>query len=150
MLLLLLACLLLLLLLLLLLAAAAACCCCCLLLLLLLLAAAAAAAAAPAAGETWSTHKKIIPTTAQRGLRRSVPDNFPYFHVQWESPMCSPGNGYAHVIEDEVCWCLPLFAHYHHRRPLQPPPLPPAHNNNNNGARAPIVANARLTGFAKS
>ena len=53
------------------------------------------------AGETWSTHPKIIQTTAQRGLRRAVPDNFPYFHVEWASTMCPRGNGYVHVIEDE-------------------------------------------------
>jgi hypothetical protein len=34
-------------------------------------------------GETWSTHPKIIETTPQRGLRRAVPDRFPYFAVEW-------------------------------------------------------------------
>jgi len=53
-------------------------------------------------GETWSTHPKIIQTTPQRGLRRAVPPNFPYFYVQWESTMCPHGHGYVHVIEDEV------------------------------------------------
>ena len=43
--------------------------------------------------EEWSTNKAVIDCTG-KGLRRSVPPGFPYFHVGWR------GGGYAHVIED--------------------------------------------------
>ena len=48
------------------------------------------------AGEEWSQHRKLINTT-DKGLRRSVPKNFAYFHVQ-----CGESQSFAHVIEDEV------------------------------------------------
>ncbi|PNW70985.1 hypothetical protein CHLRE_17g741550v5 [Chlamydomonas reinhardtii] len=46
----------------------------------------------------WSTHhaKAVIDTTAQKGLRESIPPNFPYFYVQF-----GYGAGYVHVIDDE-------------------------------------------------
>ena len=34
--------------------------------------------------------------TRQKGIVRSIPPNFPYFHVEFEM-----GGGFAHVIEDE-------------------------------------------------
>lgn len=49
--------------------------------------------------EEWSTHNKIIKTTGKT-IQRSIPANFPYFHVEWTSPLCKEG-GFAHVIEDE-------------------------------------------------
>ncbi|GLI66933.1 hypothetical protein VaNZ11_010972 [Volvox africanus] len=46
----------------------------------------------------WSTHhaKACIGTTAQKGLRESIPPNFPYFYVQF-----GYSSGYVHVIDDE-------------------------------------------------
>ncbi|GFR46090.1 hypothetical protein Agub_g7557 [Astrephomene gubernaculifera] len=46
----------------------------------------------------WSTHhaKACIETSAQKGLRESIPPNFPYFYVQF-----GYGSGYVHVIDDE-------------------------------------------------
>ncbi|KAI9315067.1 CwfJ C-terminus 1-domain-containing protein-like protein, partial [Dichotomocladium elegans] len=46
-------------------------------------------------GEEWSQHKKIINTT-ERGFRRSMVSDLPYFHV-W----CGLESSYGHVIEDE-------------------------------------------------
>ena len=43
----------------------------------------------------WSQHKKIIDTTG-RGLKRSIPEGFPYFNIEF-----GIDSGYAHVIEDE-------------------------------------------------
>lgn len=45
----------------------------------------------------WSQHnaKKLIDTRT-KGLRSSIPKNFPYFHVEF-----GLGGGYAHVIDDE-------------------------------------------------
>merc|ERR1711871_628088 len=47
------------------------------------------------ADEEWSQHKKVIPLTDERPLRRAIPPNFAYFAVEWL------GGGYAHHIEDE-------------------------------------------------
>ena len=44
--------------------------------------------------EEWTSHKKVIDITG-KGLRRCIPQGFPYFHVAWK------GGGFAHVIEDE-------------------------------------------------
>ena len=44
--------------------------------------------------EEWTTNKQLI-DTAGRGLRRSVPKGFAYFHVAWQ------GGGFVHPIEDE-------------------------------------------------
>jgi len=42
----------------------------------------------------WLQHKKLIDTTG-KGIRRAVPPNFPYFHVEFGDK-----GGFAHVIED--------------------------------------------------
>nr|XP_027090161.1 CWF19-like protein 2 [Coffea arabica] len=49
------------------------------------------------AEEEWSQHnaKKLI-DTSQKGLRASVPKNFPYFHVEF-----GLDKGFVHVIDDE-------------------------------------------------
>eukprot|EP00871_Galdieria_phlegrea_P000902 jgi/Galph1/1812/GphlegSOOS_G473.1 len=44
----------------------------------------------------WHSNKKLIETQGWRGLRKSIPENFPYFHVQFG---CL--GGYCHVIEEE-------------------------------------------------
>ncbi|MEW5298260.1 MAG: hypothetical protein WDW36_001405 [Sanguina aurantia] len=46
----------------------------------------------------WSTHaaRAVIDTTNKKGLRESVPPNFPYFYVQF-GYSC----GYLHVVDDE-------------------------------------------------
>lgn len=51
-----------------------------------------------------AVHKSII-DTRQKGLRGSIPKNFPYFHVEFGIK-----GGYAHVIENEEEWD-PLFGH---------------------------------------
>ena len=43
------------------------------------------------------TNKQLI-DTAGRGLRRSVPKGFAYFHVAWQ------GGGFVHPIEDETAF----------------------------------------------
>jgi hypothetical protein len=45
----------------------------------------------------WAQHaaKAAIPTR-EKGLRGSIPPNFPYLYVQF-----GPSNGYVHVIDDE-------------------------------------------------
>ena len=42
--------------------------------------------------EEWGTHTKVLPIS-DRGLRRTVPKNFPYFSAEWN------GGGYAQIIE---------------------------------------------------
>ena len=48
----------------------------------------------------WSQHhaKRVI-DTSEKGLRRSVPERFPYFHVQF-----GYRHGFVHVIDDEGKW----------------------------------------------
>ncbi|KAI8910810.1 CwfJ C-terminus 1-domain-containing protein-like protein [Gorgonomyces haynaldii] len=48
--------------------------------------------------EEWSQHKKVISTT-ERGFRRSLVPQLPYFHVWFD-----PDRGYGHVIEDPDSW----------------------------------------------
>uniref|UniRef100_A0A0G4GRL7 Cwf19-like C-terminal domain-containing protein n=1 Tax=Chromera velia CCMP2878 TaxID=1169474 RepID=A0A0G4GRL7_9ALVE len=43
----------------------------------------------------WSQHKKLIPIKGKTGPRGHIPDNFPFFHVDFS--LC---DGFAHVIED--------------------------------------------------
>ncbi|EGF78833.1 hypothetical protein BATDEDRAFT_35507 [Batrachochytrium dendrobatidis JAM81] len=51
--------------------------------------------------EEWSQHKKLIVT--DRGFRRSMVPNLPYFHVWFD-----PNRGFGHVIENSEEW-LPWF-----------------------------------------
>jgi hypothetical protein len=48
----------------------------------------------------WSQHhaKRVI-DTSQKGLRRSIPEHFPYFHVEFGYK-----KGFVHVIDDESLW----------------------------------------------
>lgn len=50
------------------------------------------------AEDEWSQHnaKKLI-DTSQKGLRSSIPKNFPYFHVEF-----GLNKGFVHVIDDET------------------------------------------------
>lgn len=49
------------------------------------------------AGSEWSTHKKIIEISKDKGgIKRQIPRKFPYFHVDFGMKM-----GFAQVIEDE-------------------------------------------------
>lgn len=49
------------------------------------------------AEDEWSQHnaKKLI-DTSEKGLRGSIPKNFPYFHVEF-----GLNKGFVHVIDDE-------------------------------------------------
>ena len=49
----------------------------------------------------WSTHagKKCLSTAPPKGLRQSIPENFPYFHVEFNMR-----GGFAHVVDDETRW----------------------------------------------
>lgn len=49
------------------------------------------------AEEEWSQHnaKKLI-DTSEKGLRGSIPEHFPYFHVEF-----GLNKGFVHVIDDE-------------------------------------------------
>jgi diadenosine tetraphosphate (Ap4A) HIT family hydrolase len=44
--------------------------------------------------EEWATNKELIDTKG-KGLRRSIPKGFAYFHVGWQ------GGGYVHAIDNE-------------------------------------------------
>jgi hypothetical protein len=46
----------------------------------------------------WAQNKKVIETSGTKGIQRSIPKGFPYFHVEFGSD----SSGYAHAIEDEV------------------------------------------------
>lgn len=48
----------------------------------------------------WAQHhaKRLIDSGA-KGLRRSIPEKFPYFHVEF-----GYNRGYVHVIDDEAAW----------------------------------------------
>ncbi|CAN6332214.1 unnamed protein product [Urochloa humidicola] len=50
------------------------------------------------AEEEWAQHemKKLIMTAASRDLRQVIPENFPYFHVEF-----GLDRGFVHVIEEE-------------------------------------------------
>ncbi|XP_078437161.1 cwfJ-like family protein [Wolffia australiana] len=50
------------------------------------------------AEDEWSQHnaKKLIETTSEKGLRRVIPKDFPYFFVEF-----GLDRGFAHVIDDE-------------------------------------------------
>jgi hypothetical protein len=47
-------------------------------------------------GSEWSDNPKLIDTTG-KGIKRSVPSNFPYFYVEF----ALSGKGFAHIIENE-------------------------------------------------
>ena len=49
----------------------------------------------------WSTHdaKKCLSTAPPKGLRGTIPSNFPYFHVEFNMR-----GGFVHVIDDETKW----------------------------------------------
>ena len=51
-----------------------------------------------ASEEEWSQHRKLI-DTSDKGIRRSMVKNLPYFHVWFD-----PNRGYGHVIEDSKEW----------------------------------------------
>nr|GEV86269.1 hypothetical protein [Tanacetum cinerariifolium] len=52
------------------------------------------------AEDEWSQHnaKKLI-DTSEKGLLRSIPKDFPYFHVEFGLK-----KGFVHVIDDESRW----------------------------------------------
>mmetsp|Transcript_27101 Transcript_27101/g.41191 ORF Transcript_27101/g.41191 Transcript_27101/m.41191 type:complete len:448 (+) Transcript_27101:80-1423(+) len=43
--------------------------------------------------EEWGTHNKVL-STREKGLRRTIPNNFSYFFVDWDA-----NDGYAQIIE---------------------------------------------------
>lgn len=48
-------------------------------------------------GSEWSTHRKVIPISREKGgLRKQIPENFPYFFVDF-----GLDSGMAHIIEKE-------------------------------------------------
>ena len=49
----------------------------------------------------WSTHdaKKCLSTAPPKGLRGTIPEKFPYFHVEFNMR-----GGFVHVIDDETKW----------------------------------------------
>ena len=48
----------------------------------------------------WQAANRKCIDTSKKGIRRSVPPNFPYFHVEW-SNLTGPPGGYCHVIDDQ-------------------------------------------------
>ena len=42
--------------------------------------------------EEWGTHTKVL-STKNKGVRRTIPKDFPYFNVEWD------GGGFAQIIE---------------------------------------------------
>ena len=46
--------------------------------------------------EEWSTHRKLIPTSADKPFRTSLHPNLPYFHAWFD-----PNRGLGHVIESQ-------------------------------------------------
>ena len=62
------------------------------------------------ADEEWTQHKKIINFTAEKSLKRCIPQHFQFISVEWESRDEGGGEGggggggrqgLAHIIEDE-------------------------------------------------
>ena len=48
-------------------------------------------------GSDWSTHRKVIPISREKGgLRKQIPENFSYFFVDF-----GLDSGMAHIIEKE-------------------------------------------------
>ncbi|KAJ2997187.1 hypothetical protein HDV02_005785 [Globomyces sp. JEL0801] len=52
-----------------------------------------------AEGEFSQQHKKLIPTSRERGFRKSLVPNLPYFHIWFD-----PDQGLGHIIEDPHEW----------------------------------------------
>ena len=49
----------------------------------------------------WSTHagKRCLSTAPPKSLRSTIPENFPYFHAEFNMR-----GGFAHVVDDETRW----------------------------------------------
>jgi hypothetical protein len=64
--------------------------------------------------QDWGTHQKLMPTTGDKGLRRTVPKNFDYFYIQWggggggdsqdgvTAAATAPASGYVQMIESNA------------------------------------------------
>ena len=61
------------------------------------------------ADEEWQAASHKVIDTTKKGIRRSIPKGFSYFHVQW-SNITGPAGGYAHLIDNERSF--PLFFGY--------------------------------------